>query len=322
VVRRANQLDVRSVGARAAAWLHEEEPTLRPLFSPESYEDGAVLLAVLDDLARIAGALEYWYVREQQADGLLKVSTELRVLAGSANRSGLAALAAARMATAYRMVGQRAKADALLSVVDGEARGTADHDLATELVTRVCVERALLALAGGKSTRDGAEERRALEELAEGGRHPGAGIAMLNLGALHLANGSPDAAALLDRAEAMARARDDVGCQAQAVELRGVALSTTDLNAAVSRWQEAQQLFEAIGDEQGQARCLQHLGAAALVDASVAARLADDPDDADPAATALPLLQRSKRLRAGQPDTALVDEYLRRAIDGQDPSQN
>jgi hypothetical protein len=218
------------------------------------------------------------------------------------------------------MLGQRAKADELLEVVDGEARLTADHELATELVTRVHVERALLAMARGESTRDGSEVRRALEEITEGGRHPGAGIAMLNLGALHLADGSPDAAALLERAEVMARERDDVGCQAQAVELRGIALSEKDLNKAVARWLEAQQLFKAIGDEQGEARCLQHLGAAALVDPSVAARLtadADGPDDADPV---LWRLKRSKKLRAGQPDTALVDEYLRLAADRRSPA--
>ncbi|MPZ82992.1 MAG: hypothetical protein GEV28_22400 [Actinophytocola sp.] len=313
VVRRANQLDVRSVGARAAAWLHEEEPTLRPLFSPEYYQDGEVLLAVIDDLARIAGALEYWYVREQQADGLLKVSAALGELADRAQRRELSALAAARKATAYRMVGQRAAAEEQLALVAGEARAASTHDLGTELVTRLHVEKALLGLAGGESTRDGAEHpkvRRSLEEIADNKRHPGAGIAMINLGAMHLAENSPGAALeYLERAEAMARERQDTSCQAQAVELQGIALSGSDLHEAVSRWQEAKQLFKAIGEEQGRARCLQHLGAAALVDETVAARLADGTRGA------VPLLQESKQLRAGQPDTALVDEYLR-AADG------
>ena len=321
VVRRANQLDVRSVGVRAAAWLHEEEPTLRPLFSPENYRDDAVLLAVIDNLARIASALEYWYVREQQADGLLKVSAALGKLAGRAEQPELSALAAARKATAYRMLGQRAKAAELLTLVAGEARASTTHHLSAELATRLHVERALLWMTDGVSNRDDAERmkvRRSLEEIATRKRHPGAGIAMLNLGALHLAENSPDTALeYLDRAEAMARERHDIGCQAQAVELRGIALSRTDLHAAVSLWQEAQQLFEAIGEEQGQARCLQHLGAAALTDPTVATRLADDPADA--ALTAMPLLQRSKQLRAGQPDTALIDEYLCIATIRQEP---
>jgi tetratricopeptide (TPR) repeat protein len=300
VVRRANQFDVRSVGAAAAKWLGDEEPTLRPLFTPQNYEDGEVLAAVIDDLARIAGALEYWYVREQQADGLLTVSTGFGVLADRVQRSGLSALAAARKATAYRMVGQWQEADAQLCLVEGEARGTTDHALGTELVTRLWVERALLAV--GRDASEQAKARSALEAIADQGRHPGAGIALLNLGALYLTEKSPEAALeCLDRAEAMARERNDTGCRAQAVELRGIARAGEDLHEAVSLWQEARQLFEAIGDEQGQARCLQHLGAAAVANTTVAARLAD----------AVTLLEQSKRLRAGQPDTALVDEYLR-----------
>ncbi|HEU5474374.1 MAG TPA: hypothetical protein VFV67_27315 [Actinophytocola sp.] len=315
VVRRANQLDVRSVGPRAAAWLHEEEPTLRPLFLPDNYRDGVVLLAVIDDLARIASALEYWYVREQQADGLLRVSQALRELAGSAQRPELCALAAAREATAHRMLGERSKAEERLTVVAGEVRLPTAHDLGSELVTRLQVEKALLALGNGPSKRDDPERtkvRRSLEEIAFRKRHPGAGIAMVNLGALHLADGSRGKAEeYLDRAEAMARDRHDVGCQAQAVELRGIAQTATDLSAAVSLWQEALQLFESIGEEQGQARCLQHLGTAALADETVAARLSDDPADA--ATIARSLLERSLRLRAGQPDTTLVKHYLKKA---------
>jgi tetratricopeptide (TPR) repeat protein len=311
VVRQANQLDVRSVGARAAAWLHEEEPSLRPLFSAEHYQDTAVLLAVIDDLARIASALEYWYVREQQADGLLKVSAAFGELADRADRSGLAALAAARRATAHRMVGHREQAMASLALAAGEARDPTANDLAAELVTRVRVEKALLGMAATR-TADREKARRELEEIACRKRHPGAGIAMLNLGALHLAESSYDKAlGYLEKAEAMARERHDVGCRAQAVELRGIALAATDLAEAVPMWQEARQLFQAIGEEQGEARCLQHLGAAALSDPAVAEVLTD----------AVELLEKAKQLRAGQPDTALVDEYLRAASDEQDPDQ-
>jgi len=299
VVRRANQLDVRSVGAVAAQWLGDEEPTLRPLFTPENYPDGEVLAAVLDDLARIAGALEYWYVREQQADGLLTVSTGLGTLADRAQRYGLSALAAARKATAYRMLGQPKVADQMLCMVDSEARGTVDHALGTELVTRLRVERALLSVSAGAPKTELVREE--LEKIAGQERHPGAGIAMLNLGALYLMENSTDRAReCLAKAEGMARTRGDTGCHAQAVELRGIAESGEDLDRAVSLWQEASQLFAAIGEEQGQARCLQHLGAAAVVDPAVADRLD----------SAVSLLERSKKLRAGQPDTTLVDEYL------------
>jgi tetratricopeptide (TPR) repeat protein len=318
----ANRLDVPTAGARATWRLHDEERTLRPLFSTEYYsEDDSLLLAVIDDLARIASALEYWYVREQQAAGLLTVSTALGQLAGQAERPGLTALAAARKATAYRMIGQRAKAEELLTLVAGEAHSSADHELGAELAVRLQVEKALLGMADTGSEVDSAERARlwrSLEDIAKQQRHPGAGIAMINLGALHIAENSPDKALVyLRKAEAMARDRHDVGCLAQSVELQGIALSGTDLHEAVPLWQRAQQQFEAIGEEQGQARCLQHLGAAALVDPTVAGRLTTGTRVAlaprAAAEQAMPLLAKSKQLRAGQPDTELIDEYLREA---------
>lgn len=312
VVRKANRLHVPSEGIEVAKWLKEEEPTLRPLFVPEpmAYVDRELLLAVIDDLAHIADALEDWYVRKQQPGELLAVSVELRALANRADRPGLAALAAARQATAHRMLGERPKADTKLALVESEAGDEAVGDLATELTTRLWVEKALLGMAGGGSTWDTAQRGKALrslEGIAAHKRHPGAGIALLNMGALHLTENTGNtgdsvdrAVRCLEKAEVMARERRDVGCLAQAMELRGIAIAGRDPDEAVRLWQAAQQKFEEIGEELGLARCLQHLGAVALVKPDVAPRLE----------SAVFLLEESKRLQEGRPNTALVDEYL------------
>lgn len=334
VERMAYRLDVRTVGAKAAQWLHDEERSLRPLFSVESYKDDEVLLAAIDDLARIASALEYWYVREQQADGLLKVSTALGTLAARAERPGLCALAAAREATAHRMAENLAAARRALALVAPEAHTSTVHDLGAELAVRLQVENALLELDGGEPGSDGAGRaavRARLEDIARHHQHPGAGIALINLGALCLAGkATDDALRHLRKAEALARERSDVGCQAQAVELQGIALSTKDLHEAVSLWQGARRLFADIGEEQGEARCLQHLGAAALVEPTAAGLIEHGTrtalDSRAAAAVARPLLERSKKLRAGQPDTELVDTYLAQALarlesPEQDPGQ-
>lgn len=214
------------------------------------------------------------------------------------------------------MLGHEDRAREELALVAGEARAATADDLAPELVTRVQVEKSLLGMTAPGAPTHAAERdkvRQELEEIAERKRHPGAGIAMLNLGALHLADNAPEEALRrLEEAEAMARERRDVGCQAQAVELRGIALSATDLPAAVSLWQEARQLFAAIGEEQGEARCLQHLGAAGLADPAAAGYTREK---------AAGYLEKAKQLRAGQPDTALVDEYLRTAVDEQGPDK-
>jgi ABC-type sugar transport system permease subunit len=81
----------------------------------------------------------------------------------------------------------------------------------------------------------------------------------------------------------------------------------------------AKELFVKVGEEQGEARCLQHLGSAALTDPRVAGQIHDGRPtpltQQEAAAAALPLLTRAKQLRAGQPDTTLVDHYLALATD-------
>jgi hypothetical protein len=306
-------------GAKAGDWFHDAERSLRPLFSSESYVDEQLLELVIDDLATIADALEGWYVREQQSGGLLAVNSALHVLAERSGRPALAGAAAIRMATAHRMAGRLGDAGAMLGVAAACGTGLR-HDQATELAVREHVERALLCMSGPDVDEESVARAEAELDriLATHRDHQGATAALINLGALCLRQGRPgDALRHLRRAERLANDRRDLGCRAHAVELQGVALSYQDgrLLEAVTAWQLAEHYFTTIGEEQGEARCLQHLGAAALIDGRVAGQIRDNrptPLDEHAAATiALGLLERAKKLRAGQPGTQLVDHYLR-----------
>jgi hypothetical protein len=315
------QADRLGSGASAGDWFHDAERSLRPLFTPESYVDDELLGLVLDDLAAIADALEGWYVREQQSGGLLAVNEALYGLAERSGRPELAYAAAVRMATAHRMVGRLGDAGAKLGVAAACAKGLR-HEQVAELGVRAQVERALLSMAGG----DPEDLRIAAMELdrvlATHRDHGGSTAALINLGALCLRLDRPaDALRHLRRAERLAHDRRDIGCRAHAIELRGIALSGQDdrLLDAVAAWRLAEHYFRAVGEEQGEARCLQHLGAAALVDPCVAGQIRDNRphplDEPAAAQVALDLLERAERLRAGQPRTRLGGRYLQIARD-------
>jgi hypothetical protein len=313
-------------GADARFWLHDAERSLRPLFDEGIYPDEALLKEVMAYLPRIADALEAWYVREQQSSGLLTVNKGLYALAERAHRPDLASLAAIRMATAHRMAGRPGDATGMLAIAAGLTAQLRDNRTVAELQLREHVERALLGLTG-PGERDDQALRRAENELNRilssrrtRPRALGLSTVLINIGALCVQQGrAADALTHLRRAEKAAREAGDIGSEAQAIELQGVATAQLHdgLPGAVELWQRAKERFVRIGEEQGTARCLQHLGSAALVDGRIAGQLRDGRlvplDDRAAAAVALPLLVESKRLREGQPDTGLVDEYLARA---------
>jgi hypothetical protein len=91
-------------------------------------------------------------------------------------------------------------------------------------------------------------------------------------------------------------------------------LSQRNLVEAVRAWQLARATFARIGDDQGEARCLQHLGTAALVDPAAAGQILKGTPERlatrDAALEALRCLERAKTLQTGKPDTSLVDHYL------------
>ena len=71
----------------------------------------------------------------------------------------------------------------------------------------------------------------------------------------------------------LAQDAGDHGAQAHSVELQGVVLSHWNLVESVRAWQLARTTFARIGERQGEARCLQHLAAAALTDPRAAGQL-------------------------------------------------
>jgi tetratricopeptide (TPR) repeat protein len=314
--RWAARLESGSVGAEAADWFRDAELSLRPLFSQESYLDEKLVAAVTGELAKLADALEVWYLREQTG-GLLEVGEGLQALAVRADRPELACLAAIRMAAAYRMKGSLGKAGEMLEIATAHAARTGDERTRAELDVREHIERAMLCLAAGTGLPAAeAELDRVLASRRSGADRATTAI-LINLGALCLRQNRPEVALEhLRRAERLAGPVRDIGCEAQAIELQGVAMAQQrgELHEVVPLWQRANGLFVQIGDKHGEGRCLQHLGSAALGDPVVAGRLRDGHPTAlserEAAEVALPLLKRSKLLRAGQPDTSLVDSYL------------
>lgn len=315
--RWAGRLESGSASADAEEWFRDAELSLRPLFGQDNYLDEKLLTAVTDELAHLADALEVWYLREQQSSGLLAVNDGLQALAVRADRPDLAGLAAIRMATAHRMAGRLGKAGELLEIAKAHAARTRDDRVRAELDMREHIERALLCLTAGTGLREAEAELDRVLASRRSGADRATTAALLNLGALCLRQKRPDDALdHLRRAEQLAGQVRDIGCEAQAIELQGVAMSQQgdELHQVVPLWQRAMGLFVHIGETQGEARCLQHLGSAALADPMVAGRLRDGHPTAlseqDAAEVALPRLKRSKLLRAGQPDTGLVDSYL------------
>jgi tetratricopeptide (TPR) repeat protein len=294
------RLEVDPAGARA--WFRLSEPSFRPLYG-HTYLDDELLGAVLDDLCAIADALERWYARERLPSGLLAVSSGLYGLMERAGRADLAALAAIRMATAHRMARRFGEAAAQLDIARAHVEQLADGHLRSELSIREEAERVLLALDRGSGLPEPTELSAESPAL------------LINRAVLCLAHGQTDEALEhLLRAEELAQDTGDVGGQAHSIELQGVVLSERNLAEAVRAWQLARATFARIGEEQGEARCLQHLGAAAVTDARAAGQLLrgnPEPVGAREAAeVALEHLERAKALRTGQPDTALVDHYL------------
>jgi hypothetical protein len=298
------RLEVDPKGARA--WFRMSEPSFRPLYG-NTYLDDELLDIVLDDLCAIADAMERWYVRERQPSGLLAMNSGLYGLVQRAGRQDLAALTAIRVAAAHRMSRRFGESATQLDIAVGHADQVRDPRVRSELDSREQVARALLAL----ERESGVPE--ALDELT---RQPVASpTVLINAGALCLANGDVDAA--LDhllKAEELAMETGDVGAQAHSTELRGVVLSGQNLIDAVRAWQLARTMYSRIGEDQGEARCLQHLGSAAATDPRAAGQLLrGNPEPLsrrEAAQVALTHLESAKALRTGQPNTTLVDHYL------------
>jgi tetratricopeptide (TPR) repeat protein len=285
-------------GMAAAEWFALNEDRLRQLLATEKPSTENV-----DDFARICDALEAWYVRHPDPDALLQISELLNTAAETAGRRSLVELAAARSATAYRMLGDLDAATTKLSI---SANKAVNGRTSSALKMRRQVERALVNLAIADRAPAGNDRDEAVlnarDRLGEARlRRPGpdltADVAIsINLAVVHLyQHDSEGALEHLRPAHAHATAAGDVSGEAHALELIGVAAwMQRNKHEAVSRWEHAAHLYAEIDEREGHARCLQHLGSAEVSEGNLDA--------------ALELLEQSKLLRTS--DSEILTEYL------------
>jgi len=285
-------------GMAAAEWFTLHEDGLRELLANEKAQNAAV-----DDFARICDALEAWYVRRPDPDALLQLSELLTTTAESSGRRGLAELAAARAATAYRMLGDLDAATTRLGVSSNIA---AHGRTAAALKMRRQVERALLHLARADHAPAGSDRDEAVlnardrlddARLTRPGPDLAADVAIaINLAVVHLYQYDGEGALeQLRPALARATAAGDLSGQAHALELMGVAAwMRRNPHEAGSRWEHAAHLYAEVDERDGHARCLQHLGSAAVI--------AGDLDKA------LDLLEQSSMLRTSESE--ILTKYL------------
>ncbi|MFI5690767.1 hypothetical protein ACIA58_02915 [Kribbella sp. NPDC051586] len=264
-------------GMAAAEWYAMNEEWLRELLMAEKPH-----VDTIDDFARICDALEPWYVRRADPDALLQLSDLLSAAAEVCARRDLAELAAARAATAYRMLGDLDTASTRLGISDNIATHSRT---AAALTTRRQVERALLSLARADRSPAGNDRDEAVlnardrlddARLKRPGPDLAADVAIaVNLAVVHLYQ--QDAEGALDQlrpAVARAIAAHDLSGQAHALELMGVAAWMQDnQHEAVGRWEHAGHLYAEIDEREGHARCLQHLGSAEVVAGHLSAGL-------------------------------------------------
>src|SRR6202000_1661906 len=99
--------------------------------------------SLVDDLAEIADALDVWYIRELQSDGLVRTSRGLAVLAESTGRDALVRLAALRTAAAHRIGTHLDLPDQSIGAAEPDDR-TARHPAGPALRARWHHERGLI----------------------------------------------------------------------------------------------------------------------------------------------------------------------------------
>ncbi|QNE19279.1 hypothetical protein F1D05_16865 [Kribbella qitaiheensis] len=300
-------------GMGAAEWFEQNEPRLRDLLLAEKPREEAA-----DDIARICDALDAWYVRKRAASDLLTASEYLAAFADASGRTDLAELAAARAATAYRLMGDLESANTRLGISGNIAPARRGHSrTAAALRTRREVEGALWHLARAEAIPAGYDRNEALSNarnrlddarLSRPGPDLAGDIAIqINLAVVQLHQQDP--AGALDQlraAAARASAGGDVSGQAHALELTGVAAwMQQSPHEARQWWEHAEHLYAEIDEREGRARCLQHLGSAAVLTGQLN--------------KARELLQQSELLRGGSDHHPILAKYLAAAHDGEVP---
>lgn len=236
------------------------------------------------------------------------LSELLAAVGDGCGRRELTELAAARAATAYRLMGELEVASTRLGISDNVAtRGRT----AAALTTRRHVERALLHLVRAEQAPAGNDRDEAVlnardrlddARLSKPGPDLAAEVAIqINLAIVHLYQQDPEGA--LDQlrpAAARASLAGDASAHAHALELTGVAAWMQRSPQEAKRWwQQAEHLYAEVDEHEGRARCLQHLGSAEVV-----AKRLDN---------ARAFLEQSAELRGDDAHHPLLTKYLKAA---------
>lgn len=302
-------------GSIAAKWFELNEPALKELLDTTDPAAGRV-----DDLAAIADALDVWYVRQRRSDALLDLSGRLATIGEHAHRADLQQLAAVRAATAHRLLDDEPAAEARLALASAGPR----HRVTSAVQARSQHEHGLLNLARAARYVPGDEASEAnLHDAIRSARTcfdkaavavPRADLAadlaiQVNLAVTYLYESDlPKAIDHLRLAKARAAATHDASANAHVHELIGVAAWLQgNQREAMGWWQQAEQHYADIDERIGQARCLQHRGAAEL--------------HCGRTAIAVKLLQASADLVGGDPaGHELLEFYLGHALDAVKPA--
>jgi hypothetical protein len=242
------------------------------------------------------------------------LSESLAAVADASGRRDLAELAAAREATAYRLMGDVETASTRLGISNNVATNSRT---AAAMTTRRQVERALLHLKRAEKAPTGNDRDEAVlnardrlddARLSRPGPDLAAEVAIsINLAIVCLYQQDPETAHdHLRTAAARATAAGDISGHAHALELHGVAAwMQRSPREATSWWEHAEHLYAEIDEREGRARCLQHLGSAEVV----AGRLGK----------ALKRLEASALLR--QSESELLTTYLEAARQNAQPPE-
>ncbi|MBL1076652.1 tetratricopeptide repeat protein [Nocardia sp. 2] len=270
--RWAKALDTFALGAAARGWFAEEGAALRGLIV-DCGPPTALPANTIRDLARIADALDTWYAG-LGADENGPTATVPPLPEAVLRLRGIENDSAARELARIRSRGHHAPSRRSGARLRSSLAARREHRRALSFLRRY---RPPAALTGAAAVRQRAAvvQRRlaAAERILESAWWllPRADVAgevstLVNLAVVHLHQGRYDAAGdRLELAEALTRNGIDPVGRAHAYETMGVLMwARKEPEGAVRYWQGALRDFRALRHEPGIARCLQHLGSAAV----------------------------------------------------------